>query len=769
MRMRLALAATLALALALLAACGGDPAAPDARPAVDAQPIVEAMAAFDPPAPGDGGAWGVVPYPSDLYLDDDGKLRLTALPTGEVFEQGNVDMLLAGLATMDGAGLRSNAYFPIELAGGRDLDPATVTASSAVMIDLDASTAGDVIELPADTWWRPDIGAIVVVPALGTVLAPGHTYAAYVTDAIATTDGAALAPSPDFVAATADAAPAEPDLAAAHASLAPLLDVLPAGVRDRLVAATVFRTATFPAQTKRMRDVVAALPPSATVDAIYGPAEVGPDGLQVVTGDQTPGAIPGVCGSTGRPQPHDHIALIVHGTIGLTSFLSATPNVDGFPEYDVTGEPVVKGTHPVKFTLTLPVAADWDDVPVILYVHGINRTRHDMLTQANTAGRLGFAVLAIDLPYHGHRANRAAEQMDVKNETLGTGSAGAPTPDGFGDTNGLFPATQLFHLGSSGGIPGYHPRAMGENLRAAAVEQAQLVAWVRDGDLTALDAAIAPLTGVPDALTFSGDVMLLTESLGAMVSGVTLAIEPGIGAAFVSSPAAGFPQPSMMHSPNYAGLFQAAVTEPYGVADRVDILEPSRQARVEPIVVLFGNVVERGDAIAYAPMVTSGALRGGTPADVVVGMSWGDVWVSNDGTEAYTKAMGLPVATMAQPAPPGDDPVVGGLVRYVDLEPVSWPVSGNLAGGKSGCFVVFHPAGHAAMRKYEEVRNHEPVHPPFVPLDPERVIFPTGTAEMQQMWSELFADHVDGGGAASIQDPFRDATTWPAGSACPPP
>ncbi len=754
------------LTLVTLPACGGDDAAgPDARP--DATPTAPATAAFDPPAPGTGGAWGAVPYPSDLFLDGDGKLALTTLPTGPTAEAANITMLREGLATMNGAGLRSNAYFPITLADGVDLDPATVTSDSAVMIDLDASSAGALVTIAADTWWRADVGAIAVVPKLGTVFLPGHTYAAYLTDAVTTVDGDPIAATADFVAATGGDAPAAPDLAAAHASLAPLLEVLPAGTRARLVAATVFRTATFPTQTQRMRDAVALLPPSATVDAIYGPDEAGPTGLEALVGVQTAGAVPGTCYDGIRPQPHDQVALIIHGTIGLTSFLSSTPNVDGFPEYDVTGEPQVRGTHPVKFTLTLPVAASWDDVPVVIYVHGINRTRLDMLTQINTAARRGFAVLAIDLPYHGDRAPRAPAQNDVLNELLGTGSSGSPTPDGFGDTNGLFPATQLFHLGGSGGIPGYHPRAMGENLRAAAIEQAQLVAWIKDGDLAALNAAIAPLTGVPDTVSFGDDVLLLTESLGVMVAGVTLAIEPGLGAAYLSSPAAGFPAPSMMHSPNYAGLFQSAVTEPYGVGDRVDILVPSRQARVEPIVMLFGNVVERGDAIAYAPLVTSGALRGGTPPDVVVAMAWGDVWVSNDTTEAYGKAMGLPVATLAQPAPPGDDPVTGGLVRFAPLTPIAWPVSGNLPAGRSGCFVVFHPAGHASVRKYQEQRNHEPLHPPFVALSPPRIIFPTGTPEIHQLWGELFTDHLDGGGAVSVLDPYRDASTWPAGSGCP--
>ena len=54
------------------------------------------------------------------------------------------------------------------------------------------------------------------------------------------------------------------------------------------------------------------------------------------------------------PMPHDHVALLVQGTIDLPSFQSATANVDGFPTFEADGTPIIKGTHPVKFTLTLP-------------------------------------------------------------------------------------------------------------------------------------------------------------------------------------------------------------------------------------------------------------------------------------------------------------------------------------------------------------------------------------------------------------------------------
>lgn len=722
------LAWLLVVVVVVVPACGDDaPSQPDAPVILDPA----AVAHFDPPAIGEGN-WGDVPYPSDLYLDENDRIALGDLPVGAAASPENVTMLREGLATLSGAGLRSNVYFPVDLDDGVDLDPATL-AGAAVLIDLESEET-----LDAEVLWRADLGAIVIVPRLGTVLRHDHSYGAYLTSAVETTDGEPLTADADF---------------AGHASVAPVLDLLPAATRDTVVSATVFRTASFPLQSQRMRDAVAAMPPTVTVlDVIDGDAE-----LDAVLGNQIDDAVPGNCLPSSRPQPHNHVGALIHGTTTLTSFLSDTVNVDGFPEYDIGGFPIVKGAFPVDFTLSLPATTgDWNALPVMIYVHGINGTRNHINTLVNTAGRLGVAVLAIDLPYHGHRARRPADQHDVLNETLGTS-----TPDGYGDSHGLFAASGLFHLAPSGGIPALHPRAMGENLRQTALEVIQLVAFVRDGIDTPLETAIAPITSLPDTFQFRDDVALLTESLGGMVTGLALALEPSLAVAYISSPAAGFPDPALLHSPNYSATFASAMTGPYDIAARIDVADPSHDFRIDPIVMLFGNVVERGDAIAYAPLITSGELRGGSGPHLVVGMAWGDVWVSNDTTEGFVKALGLPESTLALATPPSDT------VRFVDLPADPWPVSANLPGGKTGCFVVYNPAGHASLRLFEEERNHEPLFPPYVEIVPPAPIAPTQVQQIHELWSELFAGHFDAAPGLSLTDPYADVDNESAGSACP--
>src|SRR5207253_307041 len=192
-----------------------------------------------------------------------------------------------------------------------------------------------------------------------------------------------------------------------------------------------------------------------------------------------------------------------------------------------------------------------------------------------------------------------------------------------------------------------------------------------------------------------------------------------------------FPFPSMIHSPNYSAQFLQLLTQPYDVQDRVVLFDAAKDARFEPMIMFFDNVLERGDALAYAPDVADGALRGDSGPDVVLSESWGDVWVSNDTQEGFASAMGLPYLPF--PAAPTQPPMPD---RFVPLPMASGPVSGNRANGaRTGAFVTYHPAGHAALRRYLEERNFQPTYPPFVQIDPATPIPNTQELQSQSVWS----------------------------------
>jgi hypothetical protein len=723
-------------------ACGGGGGGGgdiDARDIDAPQETAPSVAHFDPPMM--GGAWGAVPYPSDLYLDATGHIALTNLPVGSAAQQGNIDMLVEGLATLDGAGATSNVYFPID----GPLATTSVTTDVAKLYDLGASTNGNLVEIPADVLWREDLKSVVLAPRVGHVLRAGAYYGAVLTNGATDPNGRPLTRTADFEAAIDFAVPAtDPGIANAQTILHPLFDLIPDASEDAIVSATVFHTASYVDDTRAMRDaIVAAASPTVTVDAVYGPAETGTTGLQALFGVAPADGQPGGDVNGVGAEPHNHVAVVIHGTIQLPMFLSANPGEDGFPTKNGATW-TIKGTQPVKFTLTLPRNSTWANLPVAIYVHGLGRTRQDILVMANTAARQGVAVIGIDLNRHG---SRAMNPTDTMNEMLNTTGA-----DGFGDgvPIGLFAPIQFFHLlGTSGGIPAGHPRALGENLRQAALEVVALADYIADGSTTAIDTAVAPLTGLPDTVTFRNDTALITESLGGMIADVAITVEPRISTAYVSDAAAGLPFPAMMHSPNYGATFLSVLTTPFGLDGRIVLYDAEKDARFDPIVNLFDSVVERGDALAYAPHTLDGSKRGGTPPDMIATMAWGDVWVSNDSTEGLAAAMGLRHMPMVAPTPPSQP------IRYATMGTVASPVTGNLTGGRTGAFLVWNPAGHACLRKTSEERNYQPIFPPVVAQSPPEQIPDTQEAPIHELLGELLADFA-ASRVLTIVDPYSD-------------
>ncbi len=722
--------ASIALLFAALA-CGGDSdSQPDARQtdagSIDASAGL-ATTHYAPPTPGEGGDWGAVPYPSDLYLDTDGLLALTSLPVGPSAQQNFVEMLLESLHTMDGAGVWSSLYIPVD----GDVDPDTL-AGNVLLVNLDDGLE----EVPLDVVWRADLGAIVGVPRFGNILLQKTRYGAYVTDGVTGTDGSALQPGALFAeAADLTTTPGDAEVAAAQENIRPLLAALSPDVAARVVSATVFTTESVADEAMAMRDVVAATPPTVAVDQVFDDEA----GLNHIFGVQDPDAPVGMLHGAFRAQPHGHVAAVVHGFMSLANFLSDTPGVDGFATF-ADGVPVVKGHDPAKFTLILPVAADYENLPVVLYVAGINRPRIDMLVQADTAAKNGQAVLAVDLAYHG---DRATAPTDVMNDMTGE-----MEPDGFGDLQGLTAAVSFFHLANSGGIPGYHPRAMRENLRQAAIDVCSLVSFVTGGDTAPISAALG---GQP--VSFRTDtVALVSESFGALVSGVSLAIEPKLGVASYSSPAAGMPFPSMIHSPPYSSLFMNAVTIPFDIGDRVTLGDPERDARFEPIIMFYNSALERGDATAYAPYVLDGSLRGGVGPSLLITESYSDEWVPNNAEENYAGALGLSRVQIGNESALPDPPM-----RYASLPTIAAPVSGNVGGGaRTAGLSMYHPSPHAVIRKLTDESIWEPGFPPFVERDEPIPIDPTPIARIHTQWSTLVTEHFAGGGAPTIVDPYAE-------------
>ncbi len=723
-----------------LGACGDDDKPNADADAGGGDPAVAAVAAFAPPQPGAGAEWGAIPFPSDLLLDEQGMLTLTSVPGGPDANPAAETMLMEALHTLDGAPVTSHAYFPI--TGEVDAD---TLAGNVKLVDLDA----DLAELPIELSYRSEIGAIQAMPIRGTLLAENHRYAAFVTTGVKSSTGVALSRSPAFTAALdLSSTPSEPAIAAAQESLRPLLEALDSATVESLAVATVFRTAHTTRGFKDMYDVAVEHPSSLTDAPLitFGPAAAELD--FVFGGPQDPDAPPGADDTDPRAQPHSHVSVVLHGVIEGPSFRNADPLQAGFMERDADGKPVIKGMQPIPFTITLPAGkSSYANLPVLLWVHGINRTRADMLMLTDPVNEQGYAYLGIDLMYHGNRRATPVDRRVNVIEGRQTCAPEQPYCDGFGDDSGVLPATQIFHLSTSGGIPPYHPRAMMENLRQSAIDLIAVNNFLQRGDLSRINAKLAEL-GLPNDLSFVGDdVGILTESFGAMPALLTASVDSRVKVAFLASPASSFPFPLLFHSPGFSSAFSSAILTPLDLRSRTELGDPVRGGIHEPALMLWNGAIEQGDPLAFARALMQGVYR--EPIDLLVSETWQDEWVTNDSLEHLIGVMNLPVLHISRSVEPP-----GPLFRFVpELEEQEGPIQGNIAGGtKTAAASLWYPAAHALLRKLEDYYVYEPNFPPFVERE-EIWYFCNPVENIHAFWSGFFAQHYRGEVPAAT-DPF---------------
>lgn len=741
----------IALFVASIAACGNGEAPPpmvddDAAVPIDAaeEPASTSFATFRPGTPGAGLAWNEVPFPSDLYLDADGKLALTTLPSGVGADAAFSELMITALGTLDRFAPHTNIYFPVE----GDLD-ATTLVDHVKLVDLEDGLA----EIPIEVKWRgamipgtttPDLSSIVVVLRLGVALEKDHAYAAYVTRDVRATDGTPLGRAPDFEAAIdLDAEPATEAIAAARATLRPLIDRLPEETVRSLAVATVFHTGDVSRDILAMRSIVASTPPAVTV------TEVRTD-LDFFFGVQDPAAAPGYSdlavyeGRPGkRPQPHGNIAAIVHGTIGLTSFSLRSDLAPKLLEYDALGRPEIETTLVVPFTIVLPNATSYANLPVMVYAHGVNRTRVDSLILADSAAARGIATFSIDLMFHGSRALNSTDFVNF--------ITGEQTPDGFGDPIGLFAPIRFFHLADNGEVPAYHPLVMRANLMQSSIDICSVVSYVENGDVTAIRTALAD-AGFPADLSFHDDTVLQGESFGSMLGAVALAIDPEIEAAVFNVLPAGFAWPTLLHSGAFSGIFGGIVLDSFAVRDRIVLGDPDYDARWDPMVMIWNYALASGDPANYAHAVRTGELRGNERASILLSEAWSDEIVPNSATEHFAGGIGLPSLEMGLPS--ALEPSVWGvpMLRFVALPQVAGPLTSNLGDGATGALALWYPATHGINMWYEDKSDLVPYHPPFIErIQP--VQFVNFTPQLHRLWGDFLASFF-ATGTPTLVDPF---------------
>jgi hypothetical protein len=690
--MRLTL--SIVLASCALAACGNHTNAPNGVPLPTGPSAI-----FAPPAPGTAADLTMLPWPSDLFLDGTGHVKL-----GSVTPLSPTPLaphMLAAVAQRDGFGVTTGAFFPVSDA----LDAASL-GGHVRLIDLEANA-----DVPIDVLFRADDKLLFARPKNGQVLAQQRHYA-YVLLAGITAAGQPLVPSADFFALLqASARPDDARLARAWDATAPLFAAAEANHLDKnaIVCAAVFSTYHVSRQLEALRATeAAAAPVTVTVHYVFAASPTASDAgsLDDLFGIPTSNR-PGEDNPGGMV--HDHMAFVVQGSFPAPDFLSAaTPDPAGLGtvthvgvvQWNDDGTPKQQGTATVPFSLVvpaLPAGTSYANLPLVIVGHGIGGDRTDVFAAANSLAAKGIASIGIDFPFHGLRLANVSDQKHNY-----TGAAG---PDGMGDLNAgndLSPVL-LFDLQGDRAhqIQAFDPAVIAGGFLQSVADLTALAHVVATGSFDPAGAADARLAG----LSFrTGGLGYVGQSLGSIFGGAMLAAEPSVGGAVLGVAAGGWITPLLTWSSEYQPLLAPLLELAVGINDSPEPRDSDFGYN------LLETLLEPADPLALAPYVIQHPLAGAAPRSVLQFEAFQDETLPNKANEALAAALGLTFAQVT----------AGGTPQYQFIEPapsvMKAPLSANAGATVTAAMVQFQTATHPMLMVQEGDKLRDTT-PPFKKLD----------------------------------------------------
>lgn len=634
-----------------------------------------------------------LPWPSDLFLDDNGHVAPASLPLDD---SAQTTSILKDLATIqDGFGVTTGAYFPVGRFPAQAGDPAIAVDEASLLghvhlyqLSCKNGVAPSADELPIYVHLRAQDKPqrVYVRPQFGVVLREQCTYAYVVTRDVTSNQGA-LGPSADLEVLLGGAAP-EARLQRAYEVYAPLRARLAAGpiTPAQVAAATVFTTHSLTKDYVAARAaLLAGAKPKATVQSVWArTATAADDGnLEQIFG--TPAVEqPGMDNPGGMA--HAAIEYVIHGTFLATDFLGgSTKNAIGIDatavgqvEYDAAGAPKAKGTVLVPFTIVIPTGADLTKLKYAVVQHGLGSSRLDMMTVASTLATKGIASMVIDLPFHGARSAGAVDKL--------TELTSAMTPDGFAETDsnaslGFFAVSG----NAAAGIPNLSPRAVRSHFFQSVNDIEAAFLLLSDGDLSAIFAREPRLA----TLKFDGSAVgYVSESFGSMIGTIVAAVQPNLVGAVLDVGGGGLLFPLLLNSATFAPLFGTLLDSNFGTNAAGGVDPPSTDWAYN----LGQSLLDLGDALAFSPYVIppqSYGTTGDMPCHVLQLSAWRDELVPNPANIALARGLGLDPVQLA-------DGVAPDLLDW-GATTKTGAVSGNGAAGRTAAFVQFHEAAHGMI------------------------------------------------------------------------
>ena len=660
-------------------------------------------------------SFGSIPWPDDLYLDADERISVGHLP-GEV-NNTFLRSLRESLGGLDGFSAVSPIFFYFDGA----IDPESIDADNVFLMDFETGSPETFEKVPVTVHWYEPALQLAIRPARGHPLQAGHKYAAVVTRDVEDGQGNPIRPAEAFSEIRdADTVPDRPLSALAYNQYAPVLSGLNGqGIaHEEIVALAVFTVQSFGSDLQDARGLIeqGEIPELAVSTLLTAEA------LDAVLGSPAKGAV-GLDASGGAP--HEHIGWMAQGSFRSPYLLSRTANRHGPIERNEFGGLQVKQVGVVPFSLWLPLPLpDGSDegLPVVIFQHGLGRERSDGLVVANELGRRGYAVFAIDAPFHGLRVSSG--QSDWKNRfTLDQ------QPDGFGDQRGApgevdyQKVVDLYTGVEEAGVEAIdfnqdeaadylHPFYWRDATRQAVLDLLGGVRLLRDGDWSAL----GELDGELGTLHFDATrIGFVGIDLGGQIGVLLSLAQPEVNALYLGL-CGGHLAEGLVESPFLNPLFERLLGR-IGV-EATDVKYEQYPPIYRPELAVWQTLMDRADPLAFAP-----ALRL-LPVSILMAIALNDEVSNNMGSESLGRALNAVFASDNAAAP-----------RYTDMRIAETPIDGNVTTGNERVTRVlfqFNRATHGLLTDREDVYRWEhPVRAPFQAVPEEAVLNPIGQALRQ--------------------------------------
>ncbi len=643
-------------------------------------------------APGTGPIdFANVPFPDDLYRAS-GRIEIGAFPAemtqvaGEQAPRAEmVTTMREAFHDLDGFGVSSAVFFRLD----GDIDPRSLPAlpadsvqssASVFLIDVESASPTALERVPVEVHWDAARRLLVVRPWYGHALHEGRTYAAVVTSAVRAVDGSPLQPMARFAAIRdATSRPSDATDATAWTEYTPVL-ASSAVTRANVAGLAVFHVQRVSAELDQARSVIRDAPaPALTILRVASGAA-----LDTLVGTPTVDE-PGT-DLTGGVQ-HSHIGTLIDATFPSPNFVSASSFGHGPFRHGAGGAIMVQSTNTVWMTVALP-PGDVSNVPLVIYQHGLGNDRSSIFAVADALCAEGFAVAAIDLPFHGMRAQGSS--LDTRH-VFGS----ATGPDLYGDLGGTTIYVSFVGVvDTAGPYVEFHPSYPRDIFRQGALDVMALVNAIDRSDWTGVGTMGGPtMIGFSDA-----PVGFVGVSLGGIVGTTFVTGEPRVGAA-VLNVTGGELTNLVAFSSSFNSTFLPLLLPAIGLdPDMIDYA--NAPPRFLPEIALYQTLLDRGDSMSFAPVLAT------QQKSVLFQMAFDDETVPNQATEALARA--------------ADATIVGRMPRYSDLPMGTSPLVSNLVLGSARVtrgLAVFEPATHGMLstRMAHATVMHPPV-PPFVPL-----------------------------------------------------